>query len=71
MTEENGKTVFRPKNTTNSLRYMNMAQFEIENIEKEFKRLSQLEKNRIFLKFVEMNESPQKYTHYQHFKEGK
>lgn len=48
-----------------------MAQFEIENIEKEFKRLSQLEKNRIFLKFVEMNESPQKYTHYQHFKEGK
>jgi hypothetical protein len=48
--------MYRPKNPNNSLRFMHAALFEIENIEKEHKKLSQVEKNRIFLKFVEMNE---------------
>ena len=71
VTEEDGRTVIQPKNTQNSLRFMHAAHYEIENIEKEYRKLSQLEKNRIFLKFVEMNESPHKYSHYEHYKEGK
>ena len=50
---------------------MHHANYEIEGIERDYKKLSQLEKNRIFLKFVEMNEAPHKYRHYQHFKENK
>lgn len=50
---------------------MHAANYEMEKIETEFRQLAQVEKNRIFLKFVEMNEQPQKYTHYQHFKEEK
>ncbi len=50
---------------------MHAANYEMEKIETEFRQLAQVEKNRIFLKFVEMNEQPHKYTHYQHFKEEK
>ena len=63
--------MYKPKNPNNSLRFMHAALFEIENIEREHRKLSQVEKNRIFLKFVEMNEQPYKYSHYQHYKEGK
>ncbi len=50
---------------------MHAANYEIENIEREHKKLSQLEKNRMFLKFVEMNEAPWRYSHYEHFKDNK
>jgi hypothetical protein len=69
--EEDGKLIYKPKNPQNSLRFMHHANYEIEGIERDYKKLSQLEKNRIFLKFVEMNEAPHKYSHYQHYKENK
>ena len=71
ITEENGELQYKPKNATNSLRFMHAANYEMQKIEKDYRKLAQVEKNRIFLKFVEMNEQPHKYTHYQHFKEGK
>lgn len=71
VTEENGQLNYKPKNPNNSLRFMHAAHFEIDHIEKEHRKLSQVEKNRIFLKFVDMNEQPKKYSHYQHYKEGK
>jgi len=66
-----GKTTFEPKNKLNCLRFLHAANHEIDIIERETKRLSQVEKNRIFLKFVDMNDSPHKYKHYEHFKDGK
>lgn len=47
---------------------MKIAYNEIEKVE-EFKRLSNLEKNRIALKFVEMNSSPERYKFFDRFKE--
>ena len=70
--EIDGREVCEPKKTTqSSLRFLHAANFEIGIIEKEYKKLSQLEKNRIFLKFIDMNDSPHKYKHYEHFKDKK
>jgi|LauGreDrversion4_2_1035121.scaffolds.fasta_scaffold730519_2 hypothetical protein len=69
--EIDGNTTFEPKNKTSCLRFLYAANHEIDIIERETKKMSQVEKNRIFLKFVDMNDSPHKYKHYEHYKDGK
>ncbi len=60
--KESGNGVeYQPKNTKNSIKYMNIAFNEIQQIEMGSKKLSDLEKNRIALKFIEMNSSPKKF----------
>ena len=68
--KEDGTLDCLPKKDTNAMKYVNMALIEIENMElRSRKRLSELEKNRLALKFVEMNASPDKYDYYQRFTE--
>lgn len=60
--KEDGSLECFPRKDANAIKYVNMALVEIENNEiGQKKKLSDLEKNRLALKFLEMNASPDKY----------
>lgn len=55
-----------------SIKYLTIAYNEIEQLQnsvKNAKKLSELEKIRIAMKFLEMNSSPERYGHLERFKE--
>ncbi|CDW77718.1 UNKNOWN [Stylonychia lemnae] len=68
MDKGNGDLEYSPRKDANALKYMNIALTEIEKTENGTqKKLSSIQKNRLALKFVEMNASPQKYEYYERF----
>ena len=67
--EDSGQVEYIPKNKGNSLKYLEMAYNEIEKLELHFRKLSDFEKNRMAVKFVEMNASPERYNYLDRFKE--
>eukprot|EP00347_Sterkiella_histriomuscorum_P021175 403334963 len=74
-----GQIDYIPRNPANALKYMNIALNEIDYLSQQeqsmdgkcspHKKLSMLQKNRLALKFVEMNSSPEKYKYFDRFTE--
>lgn len=59
-----------PKKDSNASKFMQIAMNEIDGMEKKpNQKLSTLQKNRLALKFVEMNASPDNFDYFQRFTE--